>query len=77
MPAHTALSVKQFVAQNHVTIFHHPPLTAPCHFFLPQIKSALKKIRLILLHCTALISERPEFSTVKVVERKYVEGESN
>jgi len=36
-PAHTALSVQQFLAKNNMTVIHHPPYSpdlAPCDFFL-------------------------------------------
>jgi len=45
-PAHTALSVKQFLSNKNITVFEHPPYSpdlAPCNFCLfPKIKSVLK-----------------------------------
>ena len=35
-PAHTALSVKQFLVMKEITMLHHPPYSpdlAPCDFF--------------------------------------------
>lgn len=48
-PSHNALSVKQFLAKNSITLMEHPPYSpdlAPCDFFLfPKIKSELKGTR--------------------------------
>ena len=45
-PAHTALSVQQFLAKNNMTVVHHPPYSpdlAPCDFFLfPHTKRQTK-----------------------------------
>ena len=45
-PAHTALSVRQFLTKNGMTPLTHPPYSpdlAPCDFFLfPRMKKALK-----------------------------------
>ena len=45
-PAHTALSVKQFLVLKEITTLHHPSYSsdlAPCDFFLfPKLKSILK-----------------------------------
>ena len=45
-PAHTALSVKQFLVSKEITTLHHPPYSrglAPCDFFLfPKLKGILK-----------------------------------
>jgi len=45
-PAHTALSVQQFLAKNNVTVFPHSPVLpdfAPCDFFLfPRMKRQMK-----------------------------------
>ena len=44
-PAHTALSVKQFLVSKEITMLHHPPYLpnlAPCDFFLfPKLKRIL------------------------------------
>ena len=44
-PAHTALSVKQFLFSKEITTLHHPPYSpdlAPCYFFLfPKLKGIL------------------------------------
>jgi len=43
-PAHNALPVKRHLAKN-IPVMEHPtysPELAPCDFFLPKIKSALK-----------------------------------
>jgi transposase len=46
-PAHTALSVKQFVAEKQIAVLEHPPYSpdlAPCDFFLfRKVKSVLKR----------------------------------
>ena len=48
-PAHTALSVKQFLVSKEITTLHHPPYSpdlAPCDFFLfPKLKGILKGTR--------------------------------
>lgn len=48
-PAHSALSVKQFLAQKNITLLEHPPYSpdlAPCDFYLfPKVKSVLKGTR--------------------------------
>jgi transposase len=48
-PAHTALSVKQFLAEKQIAMLEHPPYSpdpAPCDFFLfPKVKSVLKGTR--------------------------------
>ena len=48
-PAHSALSVKQFLAEKRITVLEHPPYSpdlAPCDFFLfPKVKSELKGTR--------------------------------
>jgi hypothetical protein len=48
-PAHTALSVKQFLAEKQIAVLEHPPHSpnlAPCDFFLfPKVKSVLKGTR--------------------------------
>ena len=45
-PAHTALSVQQFLAKNNITVIRHPPYSpdlAPCTFFLfPRMKGKMK-----------------------------------
>jgi histone-lysine N-methyltransferase SETMAR len=45
-PAHNALSVKQFLANDNITVLEHPPYSpdlAPCDLYLfPKIKSVLK-----------------------------------
>ena len=45
-PAHSALSIRQFLTSRHVTTLDHPPYSpdlAPCDFFLfPKLKSVLK-----------------------------------
>ena len=47
MPAHNALSVKQFLANKNITVLEHPPYSpdlAPCDFSLfPKIRSVLKR----------------------------------
>ena len=46
VPAHKALSVKQFLVNNNTTVLEHPPYLpdlAPCDLYLfPKIKSAIK-----------------------------------
>jgi histone-lysine N-methyltransferase SETMAR len=48
-PAHTALSVKQFLAEKQIAVLQHPPYSpdlALCDFFLfPKVKSVLKGTR--------------------------------
>lgn len=48
-PAHTALSVKTFLAKYNIPILDHPPYSpdlAPCDFFLfPKVKAVLKGTR--------------------------------
>jgi transposase len=48
-PAHTALSVKQFLAEKQIAVLEYPPYSpdlAPCDFFLfPKVKSVLKGTR--------------------------------
>jgi histone-lysine N-methyltransferase SETMAR len=48
-PSHSALSVKQFLAEKSITVLEHPPYSpdlAPCDFFLfPKVKSELKGTR--------------------------------
>ena len=45
-PAHTALSIRQFLAERNIATLEHPPYSpdlASCDFFLfPKIKSVLK-----------------------------------
>ena len=45
-PAHTALSLREFLATKQITVLEHPassPDLAPCDFFLfPKIKEILK-----------------------------------
>ena len=45
-PAHTALSVQQFLAKNNVTVIPHPPCSPdlpPCDFFLfSRMKGQMK-----------------------------------
>jgi len=47
-PAHTAMSVQQFLAKN-MTVIPHPPYSpdlAPCDFFLfPRMKGQMKRKR--------------------------------
>jgi hypothetical protein len=49
-PAHNALSVKRYLANNSIPVMEHPPYSpdlAPCDFFLfPKFKSVLKGTRL-------------------------------
>jgi len=46
VPAHNALSGKQFLANKNITVLEHPPFSpdpAPCDLYLfPKIKSVLK-----------------------------------
>jgi len=53
VPAHNALSVKQFLANNNITVLEHPPYSpdlAPCNFCLfPKIKSVLKGTHFVLV----------------------------
>ena len=48
-PAHSALSIRQFLAERNVPILEHPPYSpdlAPCDFFLfPRLKGVIKGIR--------------------------------
>ncbi|GFX69366.1 mariner Mos1 transposase [Trichonephila clavipes] len=48
-PAHSALSVKRFLAKHSIPVLEHPPYSpdlAPCDFYLfPKVKSALKGTR--------------------------------
>ncbi|GFX72738.1 putative mariner transposase [Trichonephila clavipes] len=48
-PAHSALSVKRFLARDSIPVLKHPPSSpdlAPCDFYLfPKVKSALKGTR--------------------------------
>lgn len=48
-PAHSALSVKRFLAKFSIPVLDHPPYSpdlAPCDFYLfPKVKSALKGTR--------------------------------
>jgi len=50
VPAHKALSVKQFLTKNSMTQLLHPPYSpnlAPCDFFLfPRMKEVLKGKRI-------------------------------
>jgi len=52
-PAHTALSVREFLATKQITIFEHPaysPDLAPTDFFLfPKIKEILRGILMTLM----------------------------
>lgn len=61
-PAHSAFSVKTFLANHNIPVLEHPPYSpdlAPCDFYLfPKIKSALKGTR---------------FDTVEDVKRKATE----
>jgi len=58
-PAHTALSICQFLAERNIATLEHPPYSpdlAPCDFFLfPKIKSILKKP----IFLTSIPSKRP------------------
>ena len=49
-PAHTSLSVKQFLVSKQITKLNHPPYSpglAPCDFFLfPKLKGKIKGTRL-------------------------------
>ena len=46
VPAHSALSVKQFLSSRNITVLEHQPYSpdlAPCDFYLfPKVKSVLK-----------------------------------
>jgi transposase len=46
MPAHTTLSIREFLAKKDIPILPHPPYSpdlAPCDFYLfPKLKSKLK-----------------------------------
>ncbi|GFV00358.1 mariner Mos1 transposase [Trichonephila clavipes] len=48
-PAHSALSVKRFLAKHSIPVLEHPPYSpdlASCDFYLfPKVKSALKRTR--------------------------------
>ena len=48
-PAHSALSVRRFLAGNNVSVLDQPPYSpdlAPCDFFLfPRLKGIIKGIR--------------------------------
>jgi transposase len=48
-PAHTAISVREFLGKNCMTPLPHPPYSpdlAPCDFFLlPRMKRAMKRKR--------------------------------
>jgi len=61
-PAHTALSVRRFLADKKITVLEHSPYSpdlAPCDFFLfPKIKSQLKGTH---------------FESIEVVKRKTAE----
>nr|CAH7754411.1 unnamed protein product [Callosobruchus chinensis] len=65
-PAHTALSVKQFLTKNGMTPIVHPPYLpdlAPCDFFLfPRLKKDMKGKR---------------FASVEEVKQKSLEGLKN
>jgi len=45
-PSHTSVAVREFLAQNKITMLPHPPYSpdlAPCDFFLfPKLKTHLK-----------------------------------
>ena len=45
-PAHTALSIREFLAKKHISVLPHPPYSpdlAPCDFYLyTKLKSKLK-----------------------------------
>ena len=45
-PAHTALSIREFLAKKNIPVLPHPPYSAdlaPCDFYLfPKLKSKLK-----------------------------------
>jgi len=45
-PAHTALSIREFLAKKNIAVLPHPPYSpdlAPCDFYLfPKLKSKLK-----------------------------------
>ena len=47
--AHTAHSIRQFLAEKNITVLDHPPYSpdlAPCDFFLfPKVKGVLKETR--------------------------------
>nr|CAH7750035.1 unnamed protein product [Callosobruchus chinensis] len=65
-PAHTALSVKQFLTKNGMTPIVHPPYSpdlAPCDFFLfPRLKKDMKGKR---------------FASVEEVKQKSLKGLKN
>ena len=48
-PAHNALSIQQFLAENNITVLEQPPYSpdlAPCNFFLfPKLKGVIKGTR--------------------------------
>jgi len=42
-PAHNALSIREFLAKNNITVLKQPPDLAPCDFFLfPKLKEFMK-----------------------------------
>jgi len=65
-PAHTALSVQQFLVKNNMTVIPHPPYSpdlAPCFFFLfPCMKGQMKGKR---------------FADVSEVKKKTLEAFNN
>ena len=48
-PAHNALSIRQFLAENNIAVLEQPPYLpdlAPCDFFLfPKLKGVIKETR--------------------------------
>jgi histone-lysine N-methyltransferase SETMAR len=61
-PAHTALSVREFLAAKQITVLEHPaspPDLAPSDFFLfPKIKEILKDFILMTLMTSAVIQRQ-------------------
>jgi len=51
VPAHSTLSVKQFLANKNITVLKHPPYSpdlTPCDFYLfPKIKLVLKETHFV------------------------------
>lgn len=45
-PSHSALAVREFLAEKHITVLPHPPYSpdlAPCDFFIfPKMKKGMK-----------------------------------
>ena len=65
-PAHNALSIRQFVAENNIAVLEQPPYSpdlAPCDFFLfPKLKRVINPLNPTFPHLKAL---RPEISSQK------------